>query len=250
MRALSVLNTYALRSSIVIALFLIAQNAIAQVSGCPEGQAIRGINFAMRSLVCVPIPNVADALATARSYTDQAVATEIVERKQADTADRAAAKLYTDQQIALNRAQASIPVIWSARCSSDNLPQFRGDRVLFCADKTEPFNTAMPSHLKVSPQGEITVLQEGFYRVNFHATSRNCEFQTHSILQNGAVVHTGVTQVSRTLPGLVQDVSGDVVWRFTPGDVITIEGNSACSGQQVFEPSLSRLQIQYLGPSQ
>jgi hypothetical protein len=79
---------------------LAAPTAYSQVMrGCPAGHAIQGIDFAARSLICVPVvsPEALNAEAAARLAADQTLQGNITN---GDTAALSNAKAYTDTKLA------------------------------------------------------------------------------------------------------------------------------------------------------
>jgi len=60
---------------------------------------------------------------------------------------------------------SAVPVIWSGSCSQ---PTFPDTNPKVCADSVR-INTAN-AHLSVNPNGDFTVIQPGYYRINFTAT--------------------------------------------------------------------------------
>jgi hypothetical protein len=95
-----------------------------EFKGCPAGQAVQGVDFRHRSLICVPIPdaaalqtqlNTANAAITALQNALNAevgarqsgIATEAAARQQGDADVMVATRAATDQQIAAETAARS-----------------------------------------------------------------------------------------------------------------------------------------------
>jgi hypothetical protein len=140
------MSKHALRLCLATSLAFAAQAASAhdndfglKQSSCPAGQAVQGVDLRQRSLICVPVGDVAglqtqlnaanatitalqnalnaeisarqsgdsSGLASARAYADGLIAAEATARQQGDVEATAATRAYTDQQIAAEAAARS-----------------------------------------------------------------------------------------------------------------------------------------------
>jgi hypothetical protein len=86
----------------LVVLSLAAASAYAQVRGCPAGQAIQGVDFLARTLVCIPVvaPSALNAEIAARTATDallqKNIDAEAAARAQGNSETLSSANAYTN----------------------------------------------------------------------------------------------------------------------------------------------------------
>ncbi len=136
-------------------------------------------------------------------------------------------------------------IMWSG--GPTNYGTFAGLNVL--TTEGTDFNSA-GDYLLVNPNGVITFLRDGFYRVNLHTISRavydtdiNVTFNL-----NGAAIHRSVTKAKQNS---WVDLSGDVVWPCIVGDQLLIHINNPGAGVAYHAwaagGSFTRLQVSFVG---
>jgi hypothetical protein len=146
------------------------------------------------------------------------------------------------------------PIIWSGGCSNtvSNAPANVAMR--YCTDR-EDFNTAA-THLSVAPSGDITVKVAGYYRINFRTIAYGCDSLIIDVDRNGSTVHQSQNKLNPPSDPDYVDNSADMVWPYNVGDTLAVtlahSGSSSCASVLYWSwsplGSLSRLQVQYLGP--
>jgi hypothetical protein len=138
------------------------------------------------------------------------------------------------------------PTVWSGGCSIfGTSPEWN----TYCLDSAD-FSTA-GEHLTVGPTS-IRFLKPGFYRINFWTIAFGPAYGFARFLRNGRTFHDGAMQVAGTNPQW-RMVSADVLWPFDPGDELAVQTfNPGLYAFHSWSPSggYSRLQVQYVGPTQ
>jgi hypothetical protein len=120
----------------------------------------------------------------------------------------------------------------------------------YCLNGTD-FNTA-GEYLTIGATS-IAFLKNGFYRINFWTIAFGPAYGAVRLLRNGNLIQDGASQAEGTPTWHWRPVTADVLWPFEAGDQLTV---------QTWNPGLyafhawnalgqySRLQVQYVGPSQ
>jgi hypothetical protein len=139
------------------------------------------------------------------------------------------------------------PIMWSGGCSAYG--KVSGDWNPYCLDGTD-FNTAS-EYMAVGPTS-IKILKTGFYRVNFRASSLGSAAGATAFLRNDEYFHMEVPSQNGGGWQWWNSVA-EVTWAFTAGDTLAVTVWNP--GTYAFHPwsaagAYSRLQVQYVGPTQ
>jgi hypothetical protein len=140
-----------------------------------------------------------------------------------------------------------VPIVWSGGCSANSAAS---DWNAYCLDATD-FSTAS-QHLTIG-QTSITIVKAGFYRVNFWTISHGPTPGAVRFLRNGSSFHHGVGPGNGSGDWQWRNTSADVIWPFQAGDALAVEvWNPGTHAFASWSPSgaYSRLQVQYIGPTQ
>lgn len=136
--------------------------------------------------------------------------------------------------------------MWSGGCSHMGMePEWN----VYCTD-SEDFNAAS-EHLSVAPDGTITILQPGFYRINMTAPMNCAGTSFQRILRNGVQIHHDVVSPNNNWTSVQMDIS----WPLQAGDTIQIQlYNSGGNGRAFYQwiaagqdGGSSRLQVSLAG---
>jgi hypothetical protein len=140
------------------------------------------------------------------------------------------------------------PIMWSGGCSAYGT--VTGDWNPYCLDGTD-FNTAT-EYLTVSPTlTSIKILKTGFYRLHFRASSLGAAPGAIAFLQNEEFFHMEMPSQNGGGWQWWNSVA-EATWQFKAGDTLAVTVWNA--GTYAFHPwspsaSYSRLQVQYVGPT-
>jgi len=143
--------------------------------------------------------------------------------------------------------ETKTPIIWSGGCSSHG--RLVGQYQNYCTDIVD-FNTAS-TYLSINPNGNITFLKSGYYRVDFQTIS----FGTTTILGKFSKNGSAILQLEKDGATGWNPIKMDRVFSFNAGDVLLVSV-SATGGSNVYtyhqfnatSGAFGGLQISYEGP--
>lgn len=131
--------------------------------------------------------------------------------------------------------------IWSGGCS-EPVPPIGWSA--YCLDRVD-FNTAT-ENIAVNPDGTVTVLKSGFYRINMWAVFDVITYGDIRLLTSNRVIQESVTYSGRTW----NDIHFDLIWPLEAGEQFIIQVySSGGPGYLEWTPenSFSRVQFQFEG---
>lgn len=134
-------------------------------------------------------------------------------------------------------------IMWSGGCS------LIGNAIgwnQYCLN-SQDFDTSA-GYLSVNPNGQITILRSGFYRINAWTIANGSSNAYARILKNSFIT----LQSHEYTGGQFNDIRADLTWPLQAGDVVTVQF-SANGGSNIsffpwkYEGASSRVQVQFMG---